>query len=103
MPDPVDYEETTADDYAEMFVDSATPSKTRRGVLLSGTCPRCNDRMDYPIVTEVFQSPTDGSQPAAATNETPLLCTCKVAHPKRPADEEGCGAYWNIVLTNPGS
>ncbi len=102
MPDPLDYAETTADDYAEKFVQSATPSTTRRGVQLSGRCPRCDDPMDYPIVTEVFQSSTGGGH-GAGTDETPLLCTCKVPHPKRPADEEGCGAYWNIRLTNPAS
>src|SRR4026208_1118773 len=100
MPDPMDYEEATADDYAEKFTQSCMSSTTRRGVLLSGTCPRCNDPMDYPIVTEIFQSSTSGSQGATATDDTPLLCTCKVTHPKRPADEEGCGAYWNIQLTN---
>jgi hypothetical protein len=97
MPDPVDYAETTADDYAEKFVRSATPSTTRRGVLLSGECPRCADPMDYPVVTEVFRSSTGGAG-GATSDETPVLCTCKVAHPHRPADEEGCGAYWNIRL-----
>jgi hypothetical protein len=102
MTDTIDYEETTGDDYAETFVQSATSSTTRRGLLLSGRCPRCNDPMDYPIVTEVFQSSTGGRQ-SATTDDTPLLCTCKVPHPKRPADDEGCGAYWNIRLTNPPS
>ena len=104
MPDPMEYEEVTSDDYAALFVDSATSSTTRRGVLLSGTCPRCKDPMDYPIVTEVFQLATGGGRSAtAADDDTPLLCTCTVHHPNRPADDEGCGAYWNIHLSKPAS
>jgi hypothetical protein len=105
MPDPVPYEELTADDYAAKFAQSCTSTKTRRGLLLRGTCPRCEEPMDFPVVTEIFQSSAAGSPgPApAATEETPLLCTCRSAHPNRPADGEGCGAYWNIRLTRPGS
>src|SRR4051812_41352772 len=96
----MDYEELTGDDYADKFVQScAPPTMTRRGVLLSGKCPRCEDPMDFPIVTEIYKSATGGNPGAVGTEDTPLLCTCKSKHPNRPADEEGCGAYWNIRLT----
>lgn len=103
MPDPVPYQEMTADTYGEDFAKSATPTPTRRGVLLSGTCPRCGDPMQFPVVTEIFQSVgSDAARSAPpATEETPVLCTCVATHSDRPAGEEGCGAYWNIRLTRP--
>jgi hypothetical protein len=101
MADPVAYQEVTADDYAAKFAQKCKPTKTRRGVLLRGTCPRCDDPMEFPVVTEAYQSVSAGNLgPApAGTEETPLLCTCKSDHPNRPSDEEGCGAYWNLRLT----
>ncbi|MGD9525606.1 MAG: hypothetical protein AB7V44_02335 [Pseudonocardia sp.] len=105
MPDPEPYEEQTADDYAERFVQGALSTPTRRGVLLRGTCPRCAHPMGFQVVTEIFQtSAACGPGPAsAATEEKPLLCTCELDHPGRPAAGEGCGAYWNVRLTRPGS
>lgn len=87
----------TEDTYAEAFVASCTPHQTRRGVLLTGTCPRCGDRMDFPVPTGVFQRPV-GTVPGAKEPE-PLMCTCKVTHPGVPAGEEGCGAFWNVELS----
>jgi hypothetical protein len=94
---PIPYKETTEDGYAAAFAASASATPIRRGVLLSGACPRCGDRMEFPVVTEIFQ--TAGSGPGGDDADSPLLCTCLTAHPDRPEDEEGCGAYWNIRLT----
>lgn len=99
MPDPLEYAEQTADDYAKKFAETCTSTSTRRGLLLRGMCPRCGDTMDFQVVTKIFQSGSGGDPGAAATKETPLLCTCEVTHPNRPAGEEGCGAYWNIRLS----
>jgi hypothetical protein len=98
---PAPYRETTGDSFAETFATGATATPIRRGVLLTGRCPRCSDRMQFPVVTEIFQTtivPTTGPAPAAA-EEKPLMCTCQEPHPDRPAGEVGCGAYWNIRLT----
>jgi hypothetical protein len=87
----------TEDAYAEGFAASCTPHPTRRGVLLTGTCPRCGDRMDFPVPTRVFQRPVRAAPDAKEPQ--PVMCTCEVTHPGTPAGEEGCGAYWNVELS----
>ena len=98
---PLRYEEITADGYAEAFATGCTAVPTRRGVLLKGTCPRCGDAMDFPLVKDFFRTalPLGGISPPAAGEEHPLLCTCQEVHSERPAGEDGCGAYWIIRLT----
>ena len=86
----------TDDAYAVAFAATCTPHEIRRGVLLTGTCPRCADRMDFPISNGVFLRPATA---APIPNTQELMCTCTVAHPGAPPDEEGCGAYWNIELS----
>jgi hypothetical protein len=98
MTSPLPFEIVTDDAYASAFAATCTPHKTRRGLLLTGTCPRCGDRMDFPVPTRVFQNPLTAA-PAAKTE--PVMCTCKNTHSGRPADDEGCGAYWNIELSQP--
>ena len=96
MTNPLPFEIVTDDAYAAAFASTCTPHKTRRGVRLTGTCPRCGDRMDFPVPIRVFQSPA--SAPPAAKTE-PVMCTCKTTHPGTPAGDEGCGAYWNVELS----
>lgn len=98
----VPFGEVTSDDYAATFTGGCTAVPTSRGHVLRGTCPRCGDSMDFLVVTEVWQSITTATPPAespsSTQDEVPLLCTCSAPHPGRPADEEGCGAFWNIVV-----
>ncbi len=102
-PPPLAYQEETADTYGDTFAASCTATEIRRGVLLVGTCPRCGDPMQFPVVTSTVKS-TTGAGPAPPTAEdTPLLCTCRTDHPGRPDGEEGCGAYWNVRIPRPGS
>jgi len=101
---PVSFEEVTDDTYAAAFLNGVDAVESRRGVELRGRCPRCGDPMDFPVVTEVFQSTiAPGGAAAASSDDTTVLCTCRGSHPARPAGETGCGAYWNIRLTPRGT
>lgn len=101
---PIRYAVVTADTYGDTFAGSCSPPvETRRGILLVGTCPRCGDQMQFPFVTEVFKAPAGPAPVPAASPDTPMLCTCRGTHPARPEGEEGCGAFWNIRLTRPGT
>lgn len=93
MPD-IPFAEITDDGYAQAFVDTCTVTKIRRGLSLRGTCPRCKHPMKFEVVTEIPLNGTSGR-----TDEVrAMLCTCKPDHVGRPANDEGCGAYWNIKL-----
>jgi hypothetical protein len=44
--------------------------------------------------------PPDLSSGVGGTRALPMLCTCVLPHPDRPADEEGCGAYWSVEVSS---
>lgn len=96
MTKPLHFKIETGDAYAAAFAKTCTPRPTRRGVILTGTCPRCEDPMDFPVLTRAFQLPVAA---VPATKLEPLMCTCLITHPGAPPDEEGCGAYWNVELS----
>ena len=96
MTNPKPFEAVTGDTYAAAFASTCTPHQTRRGVLLTGTCPRCEDRMDFQVSDGVFLRPMSA---ASAAKTEPVMCTCRITHPGTPAGDEGCGAYWNIELS----
>jgi len=95
------FDEVTDGAYAQTFLATHTAAENRRGVDLRGRCPRCGDPMDFPIVTEIFQSTVAPGHSADrnSPDEKTVLCTCQADHPDKPAGEKGCGAYWNIRLT----
>jgi hypothetical protein len=96
MTNPIPFEIVTDGTYAVAFAATCTPHETRRGVQLTGTCPRCGDPMYFPVPVRVFQRPASAT-PAAKTE--PVMCTCRITHPRTPEGDEGCGAYWNIELS----
>lgn len=101
--DPVVFEEKTEGTYAQEFADSCeTPTPMRKGYLLKGLCPRCHGDMDFPVVDTVFRSTVapDVTVAQDASDDVPMLCRCTLPHDQRPSDDEGCGAYWNIQLTD---
>jgi hypothetical protein len=101
--DPVAFEEKTDDNYAEQFAAScAAPVPMRKGYLLKGVCPRCRGNMEFPVVDTVFRSTVTPDVTVAqnASDDVPMLCRCPLPHERRPGDEEGCGAFWNIQLTD---
>lgn len=95
MANPLPFKKLTADTYAATFASTCTPRQTRRGLLLTGTCPRCGDRMDFPVPTGIFLRPASA---VPVDRSEPVMCTCAIAHPGTPQDDEGCGAYWNVEI-----
>jgi hypothetical protein len=97
-PTPRRFEEITEHSYADKFARTCDSTETRRGYLLTGTCPRCDHPMGFLVPTEILLNSTP-----AAPRPTKMMCTCEGEHPGRPPDDEGCGAYWNVELSGPAS
>ncbi|MER6685858.1 hypothetical protein [Streptomyces olivaceoviridis] len=89
------YLETTHGDYAARYTAGLRVEAADAGVVvLYGRCPRCGCAFTYTHTDRVFRSPRRGPRPA----HVPVLCACETDHPGRPAEETGCGAYWNVVV-----
>ncbi|KUN79275.1 hypothetical protein [Streptomyces griseoruber] len=96
--DPVPYEEGSSQGYSERAADRFELVRhARRYLVASGPCPRCNAHLEIPIVTEAVRALGNGG-PASGGTEVPMYCECEGEHPGRPDGEEGCGAYWLLVV-----
>jgi hypothetical protein len=111
LPDedrPLPYKEITDQTYAVQAAQSFTVSEPARGTLiLRGPCPRCCAVIDIPVISNIFRLSglVSGLLPArgqsAEVNHTePMMCTCIEDHPGRPAERDGCGAYWNLSISS---
>ncbi|MXM62171.1 hypothetical protein GR925_01565 [Streptomyces sp. HUCO-GS316] len=96
--DPVSYEESSSQEYSQRAADRFELVRhARRYLVASGPCPRCNAHLDIPVVTEAVRRLGNGALASGAT-EVPMYCVCEGEHQGRPDGEEGCGAYWLLVL-----
>jgi hypothetical protein len=104
------YRELSEDDYAQRAADrNFVLDVSEPGFpILRGTCPRCGHFMLFPVLEEVYKAvrPENEQKPSPAKGGTkgkeqtePMICTCEEEHPGRPAEAEGCGAYWKLLLT----
>ncbi|WP_143631415.1 hypothetical protein [Streptomyces thermovulgaris] len=92
---PVPYHETTEERYAgEYTTGLRILSVDDESVVLSGRCPRCGCACTYLYTHRSFRRPRRGLR----EQRIPVICTCSTDHPGRPDGEEGCGAYWNVLL-----
>jgi hypothetical protein len=95
---------------ASTFRASAGDADT---VALTGSCPRCDAGMSVVVPGEMFfanraaflrrmlgRSRPPAVPSAGRDQEVPLVCLCTASHPGRPADRKGCGAYWNLMLSD---
>jgi hypothetical protein len=96
---PLPYEEITDGAYAA-FADDCEAVPTARGVRFVGRCRRCDDEMSYDTVDKYFKGGLSWRRPrgTGGAKTVHMLCTCRVEHPGRPEDEEGCGAYWSVEI-----
>lgn len=97
-PQPViKFEEVTSDEFARKATSFEV--KVRRdGALLSGICPRCGDPMEFVHVQRVYRGSPRRNRESNGATVIPVMCTCEGDHAGRPKDEQGCGAYWNLLL-----
>jgi hypothetical protein len=102
------FQKVTVDLYAQAFADTCTVIEVPTGIVLQGICPRCCDTMSFPHLTSVImvgksQNATADppNSPDADSTVIKMLCTCRNVHPYRPADFDGCGAYWNVRIEAP--
>jgi hypothetical protein len=96
----VPYREVTEPDYAEQAAATFVIEEFGVGMsLLGGRCPRCRVAIEVPLIDGVFRSDRAAdSGRAASVRAVPIICTCTEAHPGRPDDRVGCGAYWIFDL-----
>ncbi len=103
--DLLPYLDISEDDYAQraadgnFVLDVAAPGSA----ILSGRCPRCGHSMTFPVLTDYFPKGVWHEKTSAAgkgKRETvePMVCLCRDEHPGKPADVEGCGAHWKLIL-----
>ncbi|MFD9356013.1 hypothetical protein [Streptomyces sp. NPDC060031] len=91
------YLEITAASYAASYTAGLRVTGTGDGAVLSGTCPRCACPFEFTYTRRVYRHGPVGGR-SAHTVTVPVLCVCETGHAGRPVDEEGCGAYWNVLL-----
>ncbi|MFF1644904.1 hypothetical protein [Streptomyces sp. NPDC058240] len=95
------YDEVTEPGYPASYTAGLRIEATGDGAVLTGTCPRCHCATVYTWTRSVVRAaPRTGRPRRTGTGlvPVPVLCVCTTEHPGRPGDEEGCGAYWNILL-----
>lgn len=100
------YRETSEEGYAAAAAGFHREATARATLVLSGLCPRCSHMMEYLISKTTVKSrrwwQLTGrgvtADPPAAPEPEDMCCTCEQAHPGRPADYLGCGAYWTLAL-----
>jgi hypothetical protein len=103
---PLPYEEITNETFATLAAANFSVEELVPGTLvLRGPCPRCSTLIDIPVVSSVFRAARVAGelprQRISATSDDhvePMICTCEEAHPHRPDDRVGCGAYWNLII-----
>jgi hypothetical protein len=67
-----------------------TAEHTDDGIVVKGTCPRCQVETRWP-----FPNVLRGIEPIKSVT---VICACGYPHEDRPdaKNESGCGAFWKI-------
>ena len=103
MPNPhsLDYSVETDASFAEVAAATfSLAAKGRGDAELSGPCPRCEDPMSWPVYSHVFRLGKKRARTSSDDGIVLMICTCtSTDHEGRPADAEGCGAYWNLRVS----
>ena len=101
MPQPPKpFEEITHPAYAATHLAGLRIEGTRHEAVLSGTCPRCEHAFQYVHPLTGFRGPWPHR--SRGTYSVQVACVCEEEHPGRPDDDEGCGAYWLLLLQRDG-
>ena len=98
--------------YQELDLGAVSGFKVVTGtssVAVSGLCPRCQGDTRVTFYVQSPERPLTkslrfGRQKAGTVvlpkEPTTIVCDCGSAHPARPsaAEDNGCGAYWTVVV-----
>lgn len=104
MPAPGEppFESITKSEYSGRFgSNGAQVVETRESIVVSGRCPRCNHEISFDFSKRVYKlrlSLLGRRSKPVEQKSLSMMCTCVMDHRSRPADQEGCGAYWCIEV-----
>lgn len=104
MGDEVRWREHSDDSYddraAESFNFKYEPAQEPERIVFHGPCPNCAHGFSFIWPLAVVRTAVATSTTATKLPVT-LYCRCEHAHPGRPDDEVGCGAYWKLKVPRP--
>jgi hypothetical protein len=96
------FESITKPEYSARFGSKdARVVETRESIVVSGRCPRCGHEISFDFSKRVYKgrlARLGKSSKPAEQKSLSMMCTCVLDHRSRPADQEGCGAYWCIEV-----
>jgi hypothetical protein len=108
---PLRYEEITKNEYAEHAATTFSAEPTGGGaIVVRGSCMRCGHLMEYLIGHDVVRvarwRPASRARPAPPAAEElehveHMICTCEGDHPGKPEQFTGCGAFWDLAVSQP--
>ena len=90
------FAEVTESGYSADHLSGLSVEGSWKEVVLNGTCPRCAHTFQFVHPWRGFRSPL--RQRPSGLLPVQVVCVCEEEHPGRPADDEGCGAFWIVLL-----
>ena len=97
-PEVLGFLEATDSSFAEQALSFEVLS-VEGAVFLRGSCPRCGDRMEFAHFARTYRGVGRWHRSARDRSSiVTVVCTCARDHPGRPTSQDGCGAYWNVIL-----
>ena len=83
----MDYLETSAAGFGDNAADGFAAVEVPGGLILTGVCPRCHHRMEFPWPTEVYRGILRRGR-AAGPASLPMMCTCRSTHRGQPSPDD---------------
>lgn len=99
--EPVPYREVSEPEYAQQAAETFEIEDYGTGLfLLGGPCPRCLAPIEVPVIGRIVRAIRLRRvyEQRHDAQTVPVICTCAEAHPGRPEERVGCGAYWTFEL-----
>lgn len=104
----LDFEDISSvqlDDQAATLVEAGTvvlsyiENPSVSSLRIDGPCPRCTHPFSQTRALELPATSIRGvpNTSASAAIWADFMCACKVAHPRTPNDQHGCGASFTII------
>jgi hypothetical protein len=97
---PIAFAVITEDSYAVHAATFDIEETVDRTIVLRGSCRRCDHPMEYMVAGRVVKGLGADVTTRPQSKLEPMFCTCQMDHPGRPAEYDGCGAYWDLEITS---